>query len=270
MFGRSHDDKKSSFDGYQQQAPASAPAYGASTSHQARFASVSMHSTDDLRFLHFPPQVIDLCRNAIVTVWKSGISREGMYGSSYEFKLRGYPWAAIGTGAMDTQRLVCAVLGTLHSVGWVMTLNTDVSTAAADKDTLLFRYQSPTPAPCDWFSIGFSRSDRIRMVDASPELCYALPAALGQEWVSKVSEHSPGVQEIKFHGYPWSAGGKETMRVREMLLTILGTLEEDGWTVYASIDQSAAAGSQNKSETDTWHCCRPRGWVKGAPVYFRR
>ncbi|KAJ4987502.1 hypothetical protein SVAN01_06959 [Stagonosporopsis vannaccii] len=267
------DEKRPSFDGYQQQ-PAPAPAYGSSyqapPSFQTRFASMSMHAADDLRFLHFPPQVVDQCRNTVQSVWKGGIQREGAYGNSYEFKLSGYPWSAMGSDAMDARRLVAALLGTLHSMGWVLTLNTDVSKTISDKDTLLFRYQSPAPVPCDWCSISFSRADRLRLIDASPEVCQALPARLGQEWVSKVSQYAPGIQEIKFHGYPWSAGGKETMRTRELLLTMLATLEEDGWTVYASIDQSASGGAQNTSETDSWHCCRPKGWVKGAPVYHGR
>lgn len=100
-------------------------------------------------------------------------------------------------------------------------------------------------------SISFSRSDRIRLIDISPEVCQVLPARLGPEWVSKVTEYSAGIQEIKFHGYPWATGGKETMRVRELLLTMLGVLEEEGWTVYASIDQNASGGDQNTSETDT-------------------
>ena len=251
------DEKRASFDGgYQQQAPAPAPSYGAATSlqqppsFQTRFASMSMHSSDDLRFLSFPPQVIDQCRNTILGVWRGGIQREGMYGNSQEFKLSGYPWSAMGLDAMEARRLIAALLGTLHSMGWVLSLNTDVSKSPSDKDTLLFRYKSPAPAPCDWSIISFSRSDKIRLVDAGPELNQAFLARLGQEWVNKVSQYAPGIQEIKLHGYPWSAGGKETMRVRGLLLTMLGILEEEGWIVYASIDQSMSGG-ENTSETDT-------------------
>lgn len=221
---------------------------------------MSMHSNDDLRFLHFPPQVVDLCRNIILGVWKGGIQREGMYGNSQEFKLSGSPWSAEGSNTMGARRLIAALLGTLHDLGWVLTLNTDVSKKINDKDTLLFRYQSPAPAPCDWCSISFSRSDKIRLIDASPEVCQALSARLGQEWVSDVSQYAPGIMEIKLHGYPWSAGGKETMRVRELLLTMLGTLEEVGWIVYASIDQSMSGG-QYTSSTDTVGAPKPLSFV---------
>lgn len=210
-----------------------------------------MHSADDIRLLQFPPHVVDQCRNTVLSVWRGGIQREGMYGNSQEFKLSGYPWSTVRSDAMEACRLIAALLGTLHGMGWVMSLSTDVSKNVNDKDTLLFRYQSPAPAPCDWCSISFSGADKIRLIDASPEVSQVLPARLGVEWVSKVSQYAPGIQEIKLHGYPWSATGKETMRTRELLLTMLGTLEEEGWTVYASVDQSIAGGGQSTSETDT-------------------
>ncbi|KAF3000845.1 hypothetical protein E8E13_007084 [Curvularia kusanoi] len=264
------DEKSASFDGNHQQV---APAYGSASSNQApppfqtRFASMSLHSADDLRFLNFPDQVIEECRTTIRKLYP--IQREGMYGNSREFKLEGYPWVSTSTDGMQARRLIAALLGTLHRMGWIMTLNTDVSRSKADKDTLLFRHQSPAPAPCDWGCISFSRSDRMRLIDMSPEVCEKLPARLGQQWVSKVSQYAPGIQEIKFHGYPWAVSGKATMSVRELLLTMLAMLEEEGWTVYASIDQDAGGG-ENSSGTDTWHCCRPQGWVRGAPVYHGR
>lgn len=76
---------------------------------------------------------------------------------------------------------------------------------------------------------------------------------------------SAGVHEIKLDGSPWFCNGTKTMKVRELLLTFLEVLESEGWSVYASVDQKDAA--QDYSETDTWHCCRPKGWVRGAPVY---
>ena len=58
------------------------------------------------------------------------------------------------------------------------------------------------------------------------------------------------------------------MRVRELLIALVEMLEEEGWSVYASIDQKSSGG-QGVSETDTWHCCRAKGWEKGMPVYLR-
>jgi hypothetical protein len=250
------DEKKRSSDNLSDET-AALPAYTANASSssavpfQTRFASLSMHMHDRLRFLRFPEPVVDECRNAVVRTWARGIDEERPYGNSHEFKLYGYPWQAIREEAMDACRLVATLLGTLHSLGWVLTLNTNVSINMLEKDTLLFRHQVPSPTPCNWCSIAFSRADRLRFTGDSVEVYQDLSAKLGPEWVKSHSERSPGVNEIKFHGFPWSASGKDTMRTRELLLALLETLEEHGWTVYASIDQRGDINGSTQSETDT-------------------
>ena len=218
---------------------------------QTRFASLSMHMNDRIRFLRFPAPVVKECRNAVLGVWKKGIHEERPYGNSQEFKLHGYPWSSTGEEAMDACRLVAALLGALHSQGWVLTLNADVSTNAMDKDTLLFRHQVPSPALCDWCSISFSRNDRLRFIGDFIEVYQNLSTKLGPQWIKSHDQRSPGVNEIKFHGFPWAATGKDTMRTREILLVLLETLEEQGWTVYASIDQRGEYTGSNQSNTDT-------------------
>lgn len=253
--------------------PAPAPAYAASSSYapapppfQTRFASLSLHMEDRLRFLRFPPQIVDQCRNTVLRAWPLGIQEERPYENSHEIKMEGYPWRGLGKESHNARRLVYALLATLHSYGWVLTLNTDISKTSWDKDTLVFRHQTPAPAPCDWCSIAFSKMDRLRFIDAPVQLYQSLPSRLGPQWIKSQEELAPGVWEMKLHGYPWAATGTETMRVRELLLVLVETLEEEGWSVYASIDQKASGGEQ-RSEADTWYLCRPKGWVRGAPVY---
>lgn len=177
----------------------------------------------------------------------------------------GHPWRGWGDEAIDATRLICAILETLHGQGWVLMLNTDISNKNSDKDTLLFRHQVPSPAECDWCCIMFSKMNRIQFVDASPEVHTSLITKLGPSRVQSHSPHSRGVYVLKLNGSPWCANGTETMEVRALLLVLLEVLEIEGWTVYASVDQKN--GSKNFSETDTWHCCRPKGWARGAPVY---
>lgn len=138
---------------------------GSSTAFQTRFASLSMHMEDRLRFLCFPQEIVNICRQTIGAVWRRGIQSEREYGGSHEFKVYGNPWRGMGDEAVDARRLICALLGTLHGQGWVMTLSTDISKKNWDKDTLLFRHQVPAPAGCDWCCIGFSRNDRIKFID---------------------------------------------------------------------------------------------------------
>jgi hypothetical protein len=245
------DEKKQPLDNPSDEA-APVPAYTASASSssaapfQTRFASLSLHGTDRLRFMRFPTLAVDACRNTVFDVWKKGFSEERPYADSHEFRLNGYPWQAIHNDAMDACRLISGLLGTLHSLGWVLTLNTDISTNTTDKDTLIFRHQVPSPAPCDWSSVAFGRSDRLRLIDDLSDVYQDLSVKLGPQWIQSYSQKMPGVNEIKLHGYPWAATGKSTMRSRELLLILLETLEERGWTVYASIDQRGTEG-----ETDT-------------------
>lgn len=60
---------------------------------------------------------------------------------------------------------MCAVLAALHTLGWVVTLSTDISKNEYDKDTILFRHQEPAPAECDWGCIAFSKKDRLRFLN---------------------------------------------------------------------------------------------------------
>jgi len=57
-----------------------------------------------------------------------------------------------------------------------------------------------------------------------------------------------GVYELKIRGTPWYVSGDDTMRAKEILLCLVETLEQTGWTVYASIGQN---GHANGMGTDT-------------------
>jgi hypothetical protein len=139
-----------------------------STSNQTRFASISLHREDTLRFLRFPPELVSIYRQTITGVWKKGIQSECPYAGSHEVKLRGNPWHGVSE-PIDARRLICALLGTMHTQGWVLTLNTDVSKKVLEKDTLLFRYQYPAPAECEWASIAFSNIDRVKFIDCEKQ-----------------------------------------------------------------------------------------------------
>jgi hypothetical protein len=138
---------------------------GPSSAVQTRFASVSMHMEDRLRFLNFPEYIVGMCRTTIQAVWQRGIQSEREYGGSREIKVYGHPWRGSGAEAIQARRLICALFRTLHSQGWVLMLSTDISKKNSDKDTLMFRHQVPPPVDCDWCCIAFSKFDRIKFID---------------------------------------------------------------------------------------------------------
>ncbi|KAF1814800.1 hypothetical protein P152DRAFT_384025, partial [Eremomyces bilateralis CBS 781.70] len=234
------------------------------------FASLSLHMTDRLRFLQFPQEIITAVQNIITNVWSRGIQDTRLYHGSYEIKLRGNPCKRSGYSddAVHSRRLMNHILATLYQHGWILSLSTDISKKAMDKDTLIFRKQDPPPRPAEWFSISFSKTDRIRFIDAPQQLVSNMIALFQKETQSHASFRLPHVYELKMNGYPWMASGSDTMYARSLILKLIEGLESHGFTVYASIDQKTGTSSDNhRGETDTFHCCRQIGWQPGLPVF---
>ncbi|KAJ7807346.1 hypothetical protein B0H14DRAFT_2873329 [Mycena olivaceomarginata] len=236
-------------------------------SHTA-FASVSLHMGDRLRLLGFGRDIRDLMRNTITSHWPRGLQSESPYHGAHEFKLRGYPWHGHREDGAHARRLMSRTLEALFDAGWVLTIATDISKKVSDLDNLVFRHQAPAPARCDWMCVSFSMGDRLKLIDAPDDMRQAiveLSRRAGLLQRDRPYAGVAGVHEVKMLGYPWLATGGETMAARQFVLNLLSTLEQQGWSVYASIDQKAQGGEGG--DLDTWHCCRRQNWTPGLPVY---
>jgi len=77
------------------------PAY---TAYQ--HACLTLNLSDRLRLIRFPPSVIEIVRQAIVTSWPKGLHREKQEIDCYEFKLHGNPWWGQGEEAIASRVLV--------------------------------------------------------------------------------------------------------------------------------------------------------------------
>lgn len=133
-------------------------------------------------------------------------------------------------------------------------------------DSLIFRYQNPAPPPCDWLSISFDWTDKMKIVDAPPgDLAEALIAEFKAKYRLKSHELEGGRLKLKFHGQPWQASGEETVMSRMLLLSLLGILERFGYSLYASIDQVNGSGI----EADVLVVTRQKGWKPGLPIWHR-
>lgn len=117
-----------------------------------------------------------------------------------------------------------------------------------------------------WLCISFDEGDLMHLIDAPTELSQSLAQAFGPK--VQRTKHQGSAFEIKFKGYPWRASGTDTVQSRIILLVLLETLEQHGFSLYASIDQDNGPGGQSgKSEADTWFCNRQADWSPGAPIY---
>lgn len=224
------------------------------SSFNSTIASLSLHMTDRIRLLQFPPQIQTLIHDTIRQNWERGIQDIRDYHGSHEIKIKGTPWRGYSDEAIFARQLMQKLLENLFNAGWIMALNTDISKKQLDLDTLIFRYQDPAPQPCQWMTIAFSRTDRLRFLSAPQEVVGDMLNVLGPS-IQSHAAHSKvaSVYDIKIKGYPWAATGGETVRARMMILKMLETLERHGFTVYASIDQkTGAGGDSHQTETDTW------------------
>ncbi|KAF2470811.1 uncharacterized protein BDR25DRAFT_225486, partial [Lindgomyces ingoldianus] len=234
-----------------------------------RFATLSLYGADQLRFFLFPTRLESLIRATILSSWPRGISSSSTTSVYLDFRLKGLPWGTSTTEmrlirnamgdygveqSIQSKRLVCSILAALRREGWMLTLTTDISKSPHDKDTLVFQHQTPAPAPCDWISIAFSGTNRLRFIDAPMELCEAVIKRLGKA----VEKHKriprvEGAYELKLQGVGWGVL-VDDLKTRWLVMDLLEVMEDWGWSVYASVDQKL--GFEDK---DSWHCYRVNG-----------
>ena len=223
-----------------------------------------------LRFLQFPPSDIEAIRTIIHRSWRKGIQAEGPYAKSHEIKLYGNPWYGQSSDAIPARILMREIFAHLYSSGWILHASTDISKKGRDKDTLVFRKQQHPPPASEWIAISFNQYDRLRLIGADQQLrgsVEALLKGMGKLQDKFWKDQVLNAWEFKIYGNPWYASGEETMSTRLLVLRLLETLERQGWSLYASIDQNQ--GSENVSETDSWFCVREKGWTPGSSVFHR-
>jgi hypothetical protein len=249
------------------------PAY-VESSFKTSFASISLHRTDRIRLLQFPPEDITAIRNVIKENWIDGIQDERTYAKSHEFKCLGNPWSGQGSDAIPARILMRGILAYLFSAGWILTASTDVSKSIFDKDTMIFRKQVVPPPESEWIAVSFNQGDRLRLIGAPTELIVSFQTllkgmGLWKEGVWK--DKSLNAFEFKINGWPWRPRGEETMTTRLLLLRMLETLEISGWSLYANVDQNNGHHNKNSSSTgtDSWYCVRAMDWVPGSSVFHR-
>ncbi|KAK9357298.1 hypothetical protein V1504DRAFT_442894 [Lipomyces starkeyi] len=204
------------------------------TPFRTTFASLSMYMRDRTRLLRFPDRDVTQIQDIIRRAWPRGIQDTRVYDAAKEVKLYGNPWSVSSWRAEKTEarRLLCQIL----------------------HDTLLFRYQQPPPPSCIWMSILFDRGDLLHLIEAPQDLGRVLVQAYGEK--VQIYQFKGSVFEIKFRGNPWRAYGTDTVQTRLILLTILECLEQQGFSLYASIDQdNGPGGDSHSSEADRLFCC---------------
>ncbi|KAH7363432.1 hypothetical protein B0T11DRAFT_329406 [Plectosphaerella cucumerina] len=221
--------------------------------------------SDRIRLIDYPAEDVRAVQEAVKAHWPRGIAEVDDYSSARQIKVHGTPWRASIDGQDASRVLILRILERLYDRGWVMQAGIDMIRKESDKDTLVMRKQTPPPPPCDWLCVSFDSSDKLKIVGSPPE---ALSQAIVGLYGGSIQRHEITAErlKIKFNGMPWRPNGRDTVTTRKMLLRLIKTLEEFGFTIYASIDIS---DSTDKGETDVLVVQRQKGWVPGMPIFHR-
>ncbi|POS74626.1 hypothetical protein DHEL01_v206979 [Diaporthe helianthi] len=239
-------------------------------SFQTRFACITLNRDDRIRLINFNAREVSALVGVLGSVWP--IQDVRVCGGAEEIKLQGFPWMERSNGDDQARRLVRRMLEALYDMGWVLLAAMDVSRGGYGKgdaphtDSLVFRYENPPPPACDWLSISFDRTDKMKIVDAPPgDLAEALIAEFKANYRLKSHELQDGRLKLKFHGNRWQASGEESVMSRMLLLSLVGILENFGYSVYASVDQVNGSGL----EADVLIVKRMKGWKSGMPTWHQ-
>ncbi|KAJ7635052.1 hypothetical protein FB45DRAFT_1002481 [Roridomyces roridus] len=203
------------------------------------FASLSLHEYDRIRLLDFPPEIIATLRTTITSHWPYGLQSETPdYHGGHEFKLRGNPWRGAGTDGVFCRRLILRLLKALHRTGLVQAHGPRYTRIPLARPGGGGREGGPG---LDVHAL--SKGDKLKLIDAPEDLRKAVIDIAGR--TGMLQRHQPyqgagDAYEIKLLGYPWHARGGDTMVARRFVLALMGVLEGNGWSVYASIDQIVA------------------------------
>ena len=235
--------------GLLQQPKLSDPAAPSYTPFRTTFACLSLHQSDRIRMMQFPPEDVSAIRGIIQRSWSKGIQNERVYSSSYEFKLSGYPWHGQGSDAIPSRIVMREIFAYLFSQGWILHLSTDVSRSKFDKDSLIFRKQQTPPPPSEFIAITFNQGDRLRLIGAPHSLLADVRTLLkemrllqAEDWKDRRLD----AWEYKIHGWPWHATGE--VRTSRSGLSFLGRFLELRHTFYPYLSTVCSQRINAKSE----------------------
>uniref|UniRef100_A0A1I7ZZY0 Reverse transcriptase domain-containing protein n=2 Tax=Steinernema glaseri TaxID=37863 RepID=A0A1I7ZZY0_9BILA len=98
------------------------------------YCCISLNSTDRLRLIECPEELIDMASRLIEDSWVGGIQKLKTEGDCTEYKMKGAPWyASTKIDAVRTRTFLTALLQECCAKGWAVMTALDVSRKLSDK-----------------------------------------------------------------------------------------------------------------------------------------
>lgn len=211
------------------------------TTENIEICSISFNLNDRIRLIGVPVNETNSIRTTIQSSWGVILKESDVY-TSYEFKLKGNPWAPECEEVIMCRRLLTAILKTMANFGWNLLQAADLSIAENGKDCLFFE-KGMSDSDAKLFAISLAQYDKIRIIDA-PFIDVCIEDAVRSEWPQGIQRKKDcfGSIEYKLAGDPWCAAGPEIIDCRRLLCKILANIRAKGYKLYASVDICSRRG----------------------------
>lgn len=170
------------------------------SSGESKFAILSIHRTDTIRFTNFPDALTETAGFVIRLCWLKGVMSEGQHGPSYEWRLRGSPFGVGGDSddSLAQRMLMRDLLALLYANRWVHDTTLTHSHKPGAKDALVFRRRcrpaigaaggheggeetDDDPPAVDWLVVSFGGADKLRLFGADQHLLFAVRDTLATQ-----------------------------------------------------------------------------------------
>jgi hypothetical protein len=247
------------------------------------YATVSLHKSDVLRLLKFPPDLTTALEPIIVAAWPPGLESHNDNPSDHssEFKFKGSPFGSFrAQHYIGSIRLMRDVVAFLYARNWELVTALMCSRRYTAKDTLIFRQRAAAAAPLpavEWLALApmaSAWSDKLRVVyDAAGVRLFGVDSAQDQDHlgvlITAIKNTLQGLEyfekgdwshdsfEFELKGRPWRSRGEASVKMRIMLARVLETMETHGWRLYTSF--VLRTGTDEERILDAWYFVREKG-----------
>lgn len=185
------------------------------------------------------PEGVGPIISAVVTAWGGSLYSSKSSGEALEFQVWGNAWSESRSdpAAVYSRKMLTKILKNLACNGWNLMLGTELSKDEKGKDVMFFESGTPDP-DTSIFCINFPRLDRIKVIDAPPEIINLMATCIKATWPKGIQEGSRSFYdsfEFKLLGAPWIAHSNQGIRKCWMISALLEKFRANGYKVYGSL-----------------------------------
>ncbi|KAF5021930.1 hypothetical protein F66182_6033 [Fusarium sp. NRRL 66182] len=232
-----------------------------------RFASITFHGNDLIRFTNFPEEDFIAVRVAIASPPNSvEIKGTRGYDGYVELCVEGRPWMNWWPVNDAPRLLVLGIIETLFNMAWKLEHALDICPKTGNKGiylvaayTLVFKKQDNIPLRRHWICISFDKKDKLKIVGAPPQdlTQEILNTQVMLIWDRGDPDISRAEQTFKIHMLrdPWTAEGEKALKTQRVLFELLEILEARGYEVYATLQL------KGDGMADIMVCHRAVDWI---------